>query len=86
MTRKISRLIASLSALCAVIATVAITNTVCLNINLKKARSFPSSGCPELSAENTADGTWNYRYYVLRKQFDGYENSAFSFTWNDPLY
>ena len=52
-------LIASLSALCAVIATVAITNTVCLNINLKKARSFPSSGCPELSAENTADGTWN---------------------------
>ena len=34
----------------------------------------------------TADGTWNYRYYVLRKQFDGYENSAFSFTWNDPLY
>ena len=31
-------------------------------------------------------GTWNYRYYVLRKQFDGYENSAFSFTWNDPLY
>jgi len=32
------------------------------------------------------EGTWNYRYYVLRKQFDGYESSAFSFTWNDPLY
>ena len=32
------------------------------------------------------EGTWNYRYYVLRKQFDGYKNSAFSFTWNDPLY
>ena len=31
-------------------------------------------------------GTWNYRYYVLRKQFDDYKNSAFSFTWNDPLY
>lgn len=34
----------------------------------------------------TADGTWNYRYYVLRKQFGGYKDSAFSFTWNDPLY
>ena len=31
-------------------------------------------------------GTWNYRYYVLRKQFGEYKNSAFSFTWNDPLY
>lgn len=31
-------------------------------------------------------GTWNYRYYVLRKQFGEYKDSAFSFTWNDPLY
>lgn len=34
----------------------------------------------------TADGTWNYRYYILRKQFGDYKNSAFAFTWNDPLY
>ena len=31
-------------------------------------------------------GTWNYRYYVLRKQFGEYKDSAFSFHWNDPLY
>lgn len=32
------------------------------------------------------NGTWNYRYYVLRKQFGEYKDSAFSFHWNDPLY
>ena len=40
----------------------------------------------------TGDG-WRYRgynmvfrYYILRKQFDNYSDSAFSFWWNDPLY
>ncbi len=42
-----------------IIVTVAISNAVCLNFNVKKAKSFPASGCPDLSAENISDGTWN---------------------------
>ena len=38
---------------------VAVANAVCLNINIKKAHSFPSAGCPSISAENISDGTWN---------------------------
>lgn len=34
----------------------------------------------------TENGTYNYRYYVLRKQFGGYKYNIYSFTWNDPLY
>ncbi len=26
------------------------------------------------------------RYELLREQFGGYEEGAFAFTWNDPLY
>ena len=31
---------------------------------------------------------WDYvmRYYILREQFGGYKDSAFSFSWNDDLY
>ena len=33
-----------------------------------------------------SEGNLVDRYYLLRMQFDSYNDSAFSFTWNDPLY
>jgi len=33
-----------------------------------------------------SEGNQVERYYLLRMQFGNYEDSVFSFTWNDPLY
>ncbi len=40
------------------------------------------------TAEHWRYDGWDYvmRYYILRQQFGDYKDSAFSFSWNDPLY
>lgn len=40
------------------------------------------------TAEHWRYDGWDFvmRYYVLRQQFGDYKDSAFSFSWNDPLY
>ena len=57
-------------------------------------RRLPNCEVDTLVYDDPTGGHWRWdgdgnivpRYYLLRMQFDYYEDDAFSFWWNDPLY